>query len=112
MIYNTTEKQREYFYSMLTSEEKSLLKYIPTVNGLLDFAVDHFADLPAISDGKTTYTYKEFGERVAKRRGYLKSLNFNQGDRIAVFAPNTLDAMELYLAIVERLYKCYATYTT
>lgn len=100
MIYNTTEKQREYFYSMLTSEEKSLLKYIPTVNGLLDFAVDHFADLPAISDGKTTYTYKEFGERVAKRRGYLKSLNFNQGDRIAVFAPNTLDAMELYLAIV------------
>ena len=100
MIYNTNEKQREYFYSMLTPEERNLLKYIPTVNGLLDFAVEHFADLPAISDGKITYTYKELNERVAVRRGYLKSLNFNQGDRIAVFAPNTLDAMELYLAIV------------
>ncbi len=100
MIYNTNEKQREYFYSMLTDEERKLLKYIPTVNELLDFAVEHFADLPAISDGKITYTYKELCERVAIRRGYLKSLRFNRGERIAVFAPNTLDAMELYLAIV------------
>lgn len=100
MIYNTNEKQREYFYSMLTPEEQELLKYIPTVNGLLEFSVEHFADLPAISNGKVTYTYKELNERVGIRRGYLKSLNFNQGDRIAVFAPNTLDAMELYLAIV------------
>lgn len=100
MIYNTNEKQREYFYSMLTDEERKLLKYIPTVNELLDFAVEHFADLPAISDGKITYTYKELCERVAIRRGYLKSLHFNRGERIAVFAPNTLDAMELYLAIV------------
>lgn len=100
MIYNTSEKQKEYFYSMLTPEERKLLKYIPTVKGLLDFALTNYADLPAISDGKTTYTYKELNERVAVRRGYLKSLRFNQGDRIAVFAPNTIDAMELYLAIV------------
>lgn len=100
MIYNTNEKQREYFYGMLTPQEQALLKYIPTVNGLLDFAVEQFADLPAISDGKATYTYKELNDRVAVRRGYLKTLNFNQGDRIAVFSPNTLDAMELYLAIV------------
>ena len=85
---------------MLTDEERKLLQYIPTVNELLDFAVEHFADLPAISDGKITYTYKELCERVAIRRGYLKSLHFNRGERIAVFAPNTLDAMELYLAIV------------
>ena len=100
LIYNTAQKQKEYFYSMLTPQEQALLKYIPTVNGLLDFAVEQFADLPAISDGKVTYTYKELNERVAIRRGYLQTLNFNQGDRIAVFAPNTLDAMELYLAIV------------
>lgn len=100
MIYNTKEKQREYFYSMLTSEESELLKYIPTVNGLLQFATAHFADRPAISDGNITYTYKQLNERVAVRRGHLKSLKFNRGDRIAVFAPNTLDAMELYLAIV------------
>ncbi len=100
MVYNTNEKQREYFYSMLTPEELDLLKYLPTVNGLLEFAVEKFADLPAISDGKVTYTYKELNDRVAVRRGYLKTLNFNQGDKIAVFSPNTLDAMELYLAIV------------
>lgn len=100
MVYNTAEKQKEYFYSMLTPEELDLLKYLPTVNGLLEFAVEKFADLPAISDGKVTYTYKELNDRVAVRRGYLKTLNFNQGDKIAVFSPNTLDAMELYLAIV------------
>lgn len=100
MIYNTNEKQKEYFYSMLTQEEKDLLKYIPTVSGLLDFATAHFADRPAISDGNITYTYKQLGERVAVRRGYLKTLKLNHGDRIAVLAPNSLDAMELYLAIV------------
>ena len=52
MIYNTAQKQKEYFYSMLTPQEQALLKYIPTVNGLLDFAVEQFADLPAISTAK------------------------------------------------------------
>lgn len=100
MIYNTNEAQREYFYSMLTEEERKLLKYIPTVSGLLDFASEQYSELPAISDEKITYSYKELAERVAVRRGYLKSLGLNYGDRVAVFAPNTTDSMELYLAIV------------
>ena len=100
MIYNTDAKQNEYFYSMLTEEERELLKYMPTVNGLLAFASSQFADRPAISDGNVTYTYKQLNERVAVRRGYLKKLKLNKGDRVAVFSPNTLEAMELYLAIV------------
>ncbi len=100
MIYNTDAKQNEYFYSMLTEEERELLKYMPTVNGLLAFASSQFADRPAISDGNVTYTYKQLNERVAVRRGHLKKLKLNKGDRVAVFSPNTLDAMELYLAIV------------
>lgn len=100
MIYNTMEKQREYYYSMLTDDERALLKYIPTVNGLMDFATTQYANLPAISDGEISYTYSQLNDRVAVRRGYLKALNLNPGDRVAVFSPNTLDAMELYLAIV------------
>lgn len=100
MAFNTSEKQQEYFYSMLTEEERNLLKYIPTVNGLLKFANSNFSDLPAISDGTNTYTYKELSQRVAVRRGFLRTLHLNRGDRIAVFSPNTTDAMELYLAIV------------
>lgn len=100
MIYNTNEKQREYFYSMLTQEERELLRYMPTVSGLLAFAASQYAERPAISDGNITYTYKQLNERVAARRGCLNKLNINKGDRVAVFAPNTLDAMELYLAIV------------
>ncbi len=100
MVYNTNATQREYFYSMLTEEERRLLKYIPTVNGLLDFAIEHYYNLPAISDGKTTFNYAELFKRVAIRRGFLKNLGLKQGDRIAVFSPNTMDAMELYLSIV------------
>ena len=100
MVYNTNDTQREYFYSMLTEEERNLLKYIPTVSKLLDFASKQYSDLPALSDGKITYSYKELTERVAVRRGYLKSLGLNTGDRVAVFSSNTVDAMELYLAIV------------
>lgn len=100
MTYNTISAQREYFYSMLTEEERSLLKYMPTVSELLDFASEQYSKLPAISDGKITYSYKELNDRVAVRRGYLKSLGLNNGDRVALFSPNTMNAMELYLAIV------------
>lgn len=100
MTYNTDQAQRDYFYSMLTEEEKSLLKYIPTVSGLLEFAAKQYPSKPAVSDGKTIYNYEELSARVAVRRGYLKSLGLRFGDRVAVFSSNTIDAMELYLAIV------------
>lgn len=94
------KKQKQYFSEMLTEEEQNLLHYIPTVSELLEFAAREYAILPAISDGKLYYNYRELYERVAKRRGYLKKLGFEAGDRIAVLSPNTMDAMELYLAIV------------
>lgn len=94
------EKQKEYFYSMFTEEENNILKYIPTVSELMEFLLLHYAERPAVSDGNISYTYREFCERVAVRRGCLNTLGLKQGDRIAVFAPNTIDAMELYLAIV------------
>lgn len=94
------QKQHEYFYSMLTEEERALLTYLPTVSELLHFAVQHYGDREAVSDGQNTYTYRELSYRVAQRRGQLQMLGFEKGDHIAVLAPNTLEAMELYLAIV------------
>lgn len=96
----TAEKQREYYTSVLIEEERGMFKYIPTVCGLMDFATEKFSDYPAISDGKISYTYRELSERVAVRRGYIKSLGYKFGDRIAIYAPNTMDVMELYLAVV------------
>lgn len=94
------QKQKEYFYAMFTQEEKELLNYIPTVNGLLAFACAQYAERPAVSDGTVRYTYRALCERVAVRRGHLRALGLRQGDRVAVFSPNTMEAMELYLAIV------------
>lgn len=94
------ESQRQYYYSVLSKEEKDIYRYIPTVNGLLDFASSQYSVRPALSDGAISYTYRELSERVAVRRGQLKALGFKAGDKIAVYSANTIDAMELYLAIV------------
>lgn len=96
----TQEQQREYYDSVLIPEERGMFKYIPTVCGLMEYATEKFSDYPAISDGKTSYTYRELSERVAARRGQLKALGYKFGDRIAIYAPNTMDVMELYLAVV------------
>lgn len=97
---DTNQRQWKYFSDMLTEGERELLHYMPTINELMEFACKQYNKLPAISDGKITYTYEELYNRVAVRRGHLKKLGYKKGDHIAVFAPNTLDAMELYFAIV------------
>lgn len=97
---DTNQRQWDYFNAMLTEGERALLHYMPTINELLEFACKQYRKLPVISDGRVTYTYEELYDRVAVRRGQLKKLGYQPGDHIAVFAPNTMDAMELYLAIV------------
>ena len=99
MEQNIAQKQRDYFYSMLSSAERELLHYLPTVADLMKFAAKEYGRLPAISDGKCITNYEQLAERVAARRGYLKSLGLKKGDRIAVYSQNTVEAMELYLAI-------------
>lgn len=89
-----------YFHSMLNEHDDNLYTYFPTVDKLLDFSLQHHAQRPAFSDGTTTYTFQEVCDRVAQRRGMLKSLNLEKGSKIAVWSPNTVEAMEIYLAIV------------
>ena len=99
MNQNIADKQKEYFYSMLSDEERDLLHYLPTVADLLKFAAKEYAHLPAICDGESISDYEQLEKRVAVRRGYLKSLGLKKGDRSAVYSQNTVEAMELYLAI-------------
>ncbi len=92
--------RKHYFHSMLNEHDSNLYTYLPTVDKLLDFSLEHHADRPAFSDGTTTYTFKEVCDRVAQRRGNLKKLGLEKGSKIAVWSPNTVEAMETYLAIV------------
>ncbi|TDF80764.1 long-chain-fatty-acid--CoA ligase [Pseudomonas sp. H9] len=44
-------------------------------------------------------TYAEFGERVARLAGALKTLGVNSGDRVAMLSANSLRYIEYYLAV-------------
>lgn len=88
-----------YFYEMLKPEDRERLPYLPTIVDLMKKCVNDYADLPAISDKTTTYTYKELYSRVARRRAFLYAHGIEKGAKVAVIARNDLDAMELYLAV-------------
>lgn len=88
-----------YFYNMIPKEELEKLPYLPTLVDLLEKANHDYADRPAVSDITHTYTYREFYERIGKRRAFINSLNLKKGANIAVFDRNTVEAMELFFAI-------------
>ena len=89
----------QYFYDVMKKEDLERLPYLPTIADLMEKCKKDYETYPAISDKKTTYTYGELYHRVARRRSYLASLGLKPGDRVAVMGKNTLDTMELYLAV-------------
>ena len=89
----------DYFKDMLTEEEQKVIYYVPTFADFLKKIEKDFADKPATSDGKVTYTYKELVSRVAKRRSVLAAAGVKPGDKVGVMARNDLDAMEWFLAV-------------
>lgn len=94
--------EREDFFcreSGISKESLASLPYMFSINGLLDMCRDDYAGREAISDGKVTYTYQELFERVGRRRKDLEQLNLNPGSHIGVMAGNSMDAMELFLAV-------------
>ncbi len=94
----------DYFFNMIPREEKQRLSYIPTVPEFLAWLSTEYADRPALSDLTITYTYKEMLERVALRRGYIQKLGLPAGSQIAVLDRNSMDAVELFLAITSAGY--------
>ena len=75
------------------------LPYIPTICGLLEKCARDYGDLPAISNKKETYTYAQLCDRVAKRRGFLYAQGFPEGAKIGVMSRNSIDGMEMFLAV-------------
>ena len=88
-----------YFYDMIPAEELAQLSYVPTLADFLEFLKKNYAERKAVSDLKTTYTYAEFYDRIGKRRAFIEQLGLPKGSHIAVWDRNSIDAMELYLAI-------------
>ena len=95
---------KEYFESLLTPEELSRLKYLPTMSQFVDWFTAEYASNPAVSHRGKVYTYRELGERVARRRAFIEGLGLPKGAHIGIFDRNSLDAIELFLAITSAGY--------
>ncbi|MBR2298322.1 MAG: acyl--CoA ligase [Bacteroidales bacterium] len=89
-----------YFYSLLPEEEMSQLSYIPTVPEFLTWIGSKWGDKPAISDTNVTYSYSQMCERIACRRAFLADLNLNRGDKVAIWERSSIDAVEMFLAVL------------
>ena len=89
---------KNYFFDMLTTEEKEHLKYLPTVNDLIEF-VSEYGALPALCDSKKTVTYTEICENIGYRRRFFEEKDIPSGAKVAVFDKNSVNAVELFLAI-------------
>ena len=94
----------DYFYNMLPKEEQERLPFLPTMGQFAEWAEKQYADLPALSDGKQTLTYKELFDRVARRRAFINSLGLAPGSHIAIFDRNSQNAIELFLAVTSAGY--------
>jgi len=93
-----------YFYDMVAAEDMQQIHYIPTVPEFVDWIGKKYADLPALSDLATTLTYREFCDRIARRRAFIEGLGLAKGAHIAVLDRNSQDAIELFLAITSAGY--------
>lgn len=88
-----------YFYDMLPAEEMAQLSYIPTIPEFLGWIETKWADRPAVSDLTNTWTYKELCNRIARKRAFLYGLGLEKGDKVAIYERNSIDAVEMFLAV-------------
>ena len=61
------------------------------VPGLVRSAATRFADREAIVEGRTRISYEELGARVERAAAACMASGVRLGDRVAIWAPNTLD---------------------
>lgn len=94
-----SSEQKDYFEQLLKPEDLEKLPLYYTFCELLENCKEKFSECPAISDMVDTINYGELYDRIAHRRAFLYEQGFVKGDIIAVLAPNSMAAMELYMAI-------------
>lgn len=88
-----------YFYDMLPAEEFAQLSYFPTVSEFVGWIGTKWADRVAVSNLSESYTYAQFCERIARRRAFLSAQGLKKGDKVAIFERNSIDALEMFLAV-------------
>ncbi|WP_037669901.1 FadD3 family acyl-CoA ligase [Streptomyces griseus] len=70
------------------------------VPGLVRSAAERYADVEAVVEGRTRVTYAELGARVERAAAACMAHGVRIGDRVAVWAPNSLDWMVAALGAV------------
>ena len=70
-----------------------------TIPALLDAAARAHPDCDAVVDGKARVTYAELADRAAQVAGALIAAGIDRGDRVAVWAPNSVAWIEVMLGI-------------
>lgn len=61
------------------------------VPGLVRYAAERYADTEAVVEGRTRISYAELGARVERSTAACMANGVRPGDRVAVWAPNSLD---------------------
>ncbi|MFF5446801.1 fatty acid--CoA ligase family protein [Streptomyces sp. NPDC012888] len=74
----------------MAGEERGDLRW-GSIPGLVRAAAQQYARREAVVDGRTRITYAELGERVERAAAGCVAAGVEPGDRVAVWAPNTLD---------------------
>ena len=97
-------KSKAYWEGMMDPAELAQLPYIPTIPEFVTWIEKQYAHLPALSDQVTTYTYKQMCDRIAHRRAFIAGLGLPKGANIGVLDRNSVDAIELFLAITSAGY--------
>ncbi|WP_328512306.1 FadD3 family acyl-CoA ligase [Streptomyces sp. NBC_00376] len=62
-----------------------------SIPGLIRAAARRYGDREAVVEGRTRVSYAELGERVERAAAACMASGVEPGDRVAVWAPNTLD---------------------
>ncbi|MER5961933.1 FadD3 family acyl-CoA ligase [Streptomyces sp. NPDC002057] len=62
-----------------------------TIPGLVRAAARRYGAREAVVDGRTRVSYAELGERVERAAAACLATGLRAGDRVAIWAPNTLD---------------------
>ena len=89
----------EYFENMMTEEEKKILVRLFTMSELEEYCLKHFTDLPAIDTPERILSYREMWTEVGSIRTFLLEKNVRKGEKIAVIYPNSIEAIEAFLAV-------------
>ncbi|MEV6177923.1 FadD3 family acyl-CoA ligase [Streptomyces sp. NPDC052015] len=71
-----------------------------SVPGLVRWAAGRYADVEAVVEGRTRITYGELGARVERSAAACLASGVEPGDRVAIWAPNSLDWMVAALGAV------------